>query len=452
MRGKFALLCLCWYGQAHAGELVQRFNREVIYEAQAAQVLLAVPFDEALYANSALDFSDLRLVDSNNVETPYWLQKIAGSKTVMNRLPVLSEKPKLTKTGEDGIAVTLNLQKDESAYADGFTVVTNQHDFEYELQVQGSEDGENWHTLVDQGVIYDYSRYMNYGNRDIALPGNSDRYFKITVSKAVHTQVAEMLEMTRSLQGGQELQRDEKIDLRNQPLHIDRIELWRNETETVAENEHRFAYPLAGFKVNSDTEKKLTQIDIDAALLPLNGFQLTISTSNFSRDAEVQILQKHGIETHFSTVGQAQLEALHFKDFKREQTSLYFPEQRRQYYRLMIHDQDNPPLNIDDVKGIGPGYQLLFLPQPWQSYELRYGAENADRPHYDIAPIQELLRKGFQTTPASLGAVSNYAEKEGGFDLLEVLNSDWFLSMVIGVMVLVLGWSLYRVGKRVDGS
>ena len=450
MIGKIISFGFLLFSHAYAGEpLAQRFSRDVVYQEQAQQVLLAVPLDTAVYAASATDFRDLRLIDSHDVETPYWLQKIGGSRAVIKRLAVRSAKPKLEKSGEDGIIVTVDLEKDESAHVDGLTVVTSQRDFEYALQVQGSEDGQNWRPLLQNGMIYDYSRFMNFGNRDIELPGNAYKHFKIIVAKAVQTQVAELLEMTRSLQQGQELQRDEKIDMRSKPLHIERIELWHNETETVAENERRFDYPIADFSVSRDADKQITQIDINAQLLPLNGFELKVATPNFSRFAEVQVPFKQGIETRIRTIGSGTLEALHFKDFVREQTALHFPEQRRQQYLIVIHDQDNPPLQVDGVSGIGLGYQLLFLPQPGQTYQLRYGAETAEMPHYDIAPIQELLRRGYQSLPASLGPETAIAAQQAGFDLAKLLDSDAFLVAVMIVMVMVLGWSLYRIGKRV---
>jgi len=453
MIGKIMGLIFLLCTQAHAAQtMAQRFSRDVVIEGQVQQTLLAVPLDAEVYADSASDFRDLRLIDNQQVETPFLLQKIAGSKTVTKRLPVHSKKPTLKKNGEDGIIITLELDPDEVANVDGLTVVTKQRDFEYAIQVQAAEDGENWQQLVDNTVIYDYSRFMTFGNRDIELPGNSYRYFKLIVAKAVDTQESALVELTRSLEQGQELQRKERIDLRNQPLHIDRIELWHEETETVAENEQRFDYPLAKFEVSRDDDKKVTLIEIDAQWLPLTGFELSIETPNFSRTVEVQVPVQQGVETRMATIANGNIEALHFKDFLREQTKLYFPEQRRQRYRLVIDDKDNPPLKLAGIKGLGPGYQLLFLPQSHRIYQLRYGASKVDMPQYDTAPIQELLRKGYQPVPARLDSEVKSIEVEEAFDFLQFLNSNTFLGLVIFVMVLVLGWSLYRVSKRISYS
>lgn len=423
-------------------------TRPVVWQDGGGQSLLAVPLDSAVYAAGAADFRDLRLADQSGVEIPYLLQKIAGSKTEVRRLPSLSETKGLEKIDEDGIVITVNLDK-EAANADGLTVVTTQRDFEYNLQVHGSNDGENWQKLVNNAAIYDYSRYMAVGNRDIELPGNSYRQFKIVVAKASQTRTEEVLELTRTMQGAEELQRNEKTELHNEPLHIEHIEFWHKHAETLPEAEQRFDYPVTAAKISQDAEHKTTLIDIDTGRQPLTGFTLKTASPNFSRRAEVQIPLRQGIESRWQTIGGATLEALHFQDINREQTGVTFPEQRQPQYRIVIRNQDNPPLEIDSVTGNGPGYQLLFLPQAGQNYQLRYGSDKAEAPYYDTAPIRELLRRGYQSTAAGLGPETAAAPAEDKLDFGELLNSKWFLGLAIGLMVIVLGWSLYRVGKRV---
>ncbi|MDD2761481.1 MAG: hypothetical protein PHH11_14470, partial [Methylomonas sp.] len=269
MNIKHAVILLSFAAQVHANEdAPYRFSRDVLFEAKDSQQLLAVPLDSGVYAGSSADFSDLRLIDHDGAETPYTLQKITGSKTVTNRVAVRAEKPVMAKSGQDGIVISVKLAPDETCRVDGLTIVTGQRDFEYQLQVQGSADGDSWQTLANKGLIYDYSRHMDFGNRDVELSDNDARQFKITVAEAIQNQAGGAMELTRSLQNGNEFQREEKIDILSQPLRIERIELWRNEIETVAEAERRFDYPIAGFEVRQDHQKQITEIDVDARLLP----------------------------------------------------------------------------------------------------------------------------------------------------------------------------------------
>jgi len=451
MTAKIALLsCLgLLFTLALAAEAPDyRYSRPIVRQDGGKQTLLAVPLDSEIYAASQDGFNDLRLLDQDGAETPYLLQKIATRKTVSQRLPSRNETQALQKTGDDGIVITVRLEKD-AANADGLTVATTQHNFEYSLQIQGSTDGNDWHVLVENAAIYDYSRFMAVGNRDIALPANSYRYFKLTVAKATQTRAAELLEQTRTMSGGEELQRNEKLELLNEPLHIEHIDFWHNQSETLPETEQQFAYPVAAFKISQDAEHKTSLIDIDSQRQPLTGFKLQINTANFNRDIEVQIPRHRGIETQMQTIGNTVLQALHFQDINRESSGITFPEQRQAHYRIVIRNQDNPPLDIAAVAGVGYGYQLLFLPQPDKIYRLRYGADKAEFPRYDTAPIQELLRRGYQTTAAALGGETAAAPSESKLDIGKLLNTNLFLGLVIALMVAVLAWCLYRVGRRV---
>lgn len=450
MIAKYVWIFCLLFAQARADTApTYRISRPIIHQASAEQTLLAVPLDSAAYTAGSADFRDLRLIDQNGVETPYLLQQIASRKTVIRRLPTRSETLSLQKTGDDGIVITVKLDKD-AASADGLTLDTTQHDFEYTLQIQGSNDGQNWQALVDNALIYDYSRYMTIGNRDVALPANSYRQFKIVVAKASQTHAAQLLELTRTLRGGEELQRNETTDLHTEPLHIERIGLWHNHAETLAADPQQFEYPVSSFKISQDTESKTSQVDIVTLRQPLTGFVLQINTTNFSRRAEVQIPLQQGLETRMQTVGSTTLEALHFRDINRDQTGIDFPEQRQERYRIVIHNQDNPPLHINTVIGTGHGYQLLFLPQAGLSYQLLYGTDQAEPPRYDTAPIQELLRRGYQSSAGELGPETGITPVEETWNFGKLLNSRLFLGSAIVLMVIVLGWSLYKVGKRIE--
>jgi hypothetical protein len=448
MIAKFILLAGLLLTQASAALPNFRYSRPILYPNDGQQALLAVTLDDLIYAASMDNFQDLRITDQDGIEIPFLLQKITTRKTVVQRLPSRSDAPKLQKNGTEGIVITLSLDKD-AANADGMTVVTAQRNFEYDLQIFGAADSQDWQLLVDNATIYDYSRYMDVSYRDIALPTNSYRHFKIVVSQATQTRAAELQALTRTLRGDEELQRTEKINLRNEPLHIERIEFWHNRSETLPEIEQKFEYPVVRFKVSQDTEHKTSLIDIDSLRQPLTGFSLHTNAPNFSRPAEVQIPLKKGIETRMHTVGSGTLEALHFQDIEREQNRVNFQQQRQPNYRIVIHNQDNPPLAITAVNGIGNGYQLLFLPHPGQSYQVHYGTAKAESPHYDTAPIRELLRRGYQSTAATLGSEVMAEPAEEKLDLAQLLNSKLFLGIAISLMVCVLAWSLYRVSKRI---
>lgn len=445
----FLLICSFLAATVLAEPEAYRFSRAIEWNGSGHEEMLSVPLDSPIYAATRDGFPDLRIVDQDGVETPYLLAKAVETRTETRRLPAKSETIALKKTGANGIEISLSLDK-KSPAVDGLTVHTPLSNFEHTLQVFGSNDEKNWTLLVRNAEIFDYSRYMPVSNRDIALPPNTFRQFKVLIEQATQTREAELLELTRKLQGDREETRSERIDLQRIPLQIDRIEFWSNHTDVLPDMEIKFDYPVAEFKLAQDEKNQATVIDVNTQREPLTGFRLQTTSRNFHREATVQIPVQHGIDTRMQHIGEATLESVHFQDINREQNALAFPEQRHDRYQIVIRNQDNPPLAIQTITGIGNGYHLVFLPLQGKTYTLRYGSRQAKQPHYDTAPIREFLRRGYKSTPAALGPEESSAPVSESFDFTRLLNSQFFLGAVVMLMVAVLAWSLIRAGKRID--
>ena len=448
MIGKILILSFAVFLNVRAEESPLPRSRDVVVPNPEQQNLVSIPLDEAVYKASTDDFSDLRLVDQDGVERPFLLQKIASQKRVTRRQPSNGKTITLQTSGDEGIIITLELDND-AAHADGLTVVTNQKDFEYRIDVEGSNDGQIWESLIADTLIYDYSRFMQIGNQDISLPHNTFKYFKILIAHAIQTRTTELMELTRTLRDMREIQRNEKTDVLRQPLNIERIQLWHNQTETVADSEQIFTYQPLGFTVNQDAEHKATWVDVSVENQPLTGLHLDIETPVFNRRAEVQVETKQGLETLRRTITTATLSALRFQDINYNHSALHFTEQRQQNYRVLIYNQDSPPLAFKGVSASGPGYELLFIHQPGNSYQVHYDSSPRVRPNYDIASIRELQRKGYASVKANLGPETEAKQNERPWRFADLLDSNLFLGLVIGLMVLVLAWSLYKVAKRV---
>ncbi|MDD5035217.1 MAG: hypothetical protein PHE55_10695 [Methylococcaceae bacterium] len=448
MSTRLALIAgLLWSVFALAEPADYRFSRPVEWSGEGDAEMLAAPLDSLIYADTRQGFPDLRIVDQAGTETPYLLEKAVETRTETTRLACKSEVVSLQKRGEEGIELFLRLDRDAPA-ADGLTVFTPLSNYEYRMQVFGSDDGKNWLLLVKDAAIFDYSRYMAIGNRDIPLPTNRYRQFKVVIEEAIQTHEAEVMELNRHLREGKEIDRGERLEVQKVPLHIDRIELWRNQSEVLPQAEKKFQYPVAGFKIVEDAKNHWTVIEVNTHQEPLTGFALQTSTANFTRPVSVQIAVPQGIETRMREIGNATVQALHFREFQREENVIAFPEQRQESYRIVIRNEDNPPLEITGIMGLGNGYRLVFLPTAGKTYRVHYGSQQAVHPNYDTSSIRELLRRGYQAREVGLGVAST-AELAQSWDLAKLLNSRSFLIAMVTLMVLVLAWSLVRAGKRI---
>src|SRR5205085_7037889 len=130
-----------------------------------------------------------------------------------------------------------------------------------------------------------------------------------------------------------------------------------------------------------------------------------------------------------------------FKNLKREELSIKFPESRYAKYRIVIDNRDSPPLDVSGIKAEGNVYELDYLAGPDRHDRLLYGSADAERATYDTAAIQELLHKGFQPTPAELGPQypGLRAGETNAFRWSKILNNPMILGGMILLLVLVLG-------------
>jgi hypothetical protein len=451
MSARKTLFCVLLLNALAAGaETSYRFSRPVEWKAETGEVLLAVPLDSRIYAATGDGFPDIRIVDQNGTETPYQLEKAAESKTLTRR-QAFNGKLKAVKKVKNSIEAYYDLEK-ASENADGLTVHTPVKNYEHPIDVFGSEDGKHWTPLVQNAAIFDYSAYLPYAQRDIALPQNAFRQFKVVVQEAATVSMADWVQTIGTARGSGGKNEQIVVDsqhLQRIPLKIDRVDFWHEHSEVQPETEKKFDYPQR-FTVTEDPKTHTTLIEVTGSREPLTGFRLETAARNFNRRATVQVPYKKGIESGWQDVGSATLESVHFREFSRETLTLPLPEQRRDAYRIAIENADNPPLTIRSVTGIGNGYNILFLPSPNSRYQLRYGARDAKPPSYETGPIQEVLRRGYARTPASLGPETAAPAEPETLDWVGILNSKLFLTLAAVIAALVLGWSLVRVGKRVE--
>lgn len=298
MKSKILLLLCCAFLSISAfaeTAAAYRYSREILWKEVAQEEILAVPLDAAISAETRDGYPDVRILNAQGDETPYVLERVTESRSETHRENCNSELLSLQKTTANSIELVLRLDRNAPA-ADGLTLITPLSNYEHRIQVFGTDDGAQWSPLVKDALIFDYTRFMDIRNRDVALPPNKYRQFKIVVDEATQMQESQRLELTRTLNDGKESERAEASDLQKVPLRIDRIAFWRNSDQVVRGIDKKFDYPDVSFQVQEDSKKHITLIDVTTRREPLTGLSLLTSARNFTRQAEVRIMARKGIE------------------------------------------------------------------------------------------------------------------------------------------------------------
>lgn len=433
-----------------------RFAKPIELPEFEAEELVAVSLDGDVYAKAIDNYADLRLLDAEDHEVAYVVRRKQTERTREVKETWAAENVALKPLADDGVEITFRSDpKKHPQSPQGIRLVTPISNFEHHVRVEASEDGENWETIVDDGLVFDYSQYMDVQNLAIELPNVLEEhreFYRLTIADVTQEQESQLVELTRSLQGEDETRRTERMMINRQPFRIDRIELWHNAMKRDVLRDSEVEYPVALDRTEQDTDKKLTYLYLKSRREPLTKISIVTPARNFSRPARIEVARGAGDARSWQPLGSTMLSRLDFRTLQRESLAVDIPETRAEEYRLVIDNRDSLPLDVTGVVGHGHDYEVVFLADTDEKYRLAYDGTTRSPPYYDTAALTASLAEGFKPLVASLG---NQSEIEALPTIEEpfvkrMLNNSLALTVVIGVLVLLLAAGLYRATRHLE--
>lgn len=435
---------------ALADESEFQFSKEVKAPPLKQEDLLSIRLDTEVFSSTQDTLADVRLLDSEGKPVPYLLRKVQTTRARAARTtwPVrqLTARPR----DDGGLDITVQLDE-KDPHPNGLSLISPLRNFEQRVRVETSADGQQWEAAGEEAVIFDYSRYMDVRSDSVSFPETAARHFRIVVDDVTLEQQSELLALTRRLRGAEETERIENVTIDRRPFRIDRIDFFREVEQDRATGDEKTNYPVAGHHVEQDRKKQQTLVYIDMQRQPLTSLELETRDRNFSRHAAVEVERVQGVKKTWEKIGEGTLSRVDFKNLKREKISISFPESRQSQYRLVIDDRDSPPLEVAGIKAEGNVYEVVYLARPDRHDQLVYGSTDAEPAIYDTAAFQELLRERFRPEQADLGPQTpRLAGGAPAFKWSKFINNPLLLGGVITLLVIGLGWGLYRAMKRMD--
>lgn len=311
------LAVIFWFGlsvlaSASGGEPRMRFSKELDRGAATGEEILAVVLDSDIYAATRDGYPDLRIVDDRGTMVPYLLEPVARRRTTQVRQPCASKVVSLKVDEGKGLEIVVELSEKAPA-ATGATFRTPLADYERHVRVYGSQTGADWAPLVNDGVIFDYSRFMDVRNRDVVLPANDYRRFKLVVEHEVDDRESPLRELIRGQVEGKKDTQVEITQALRRPFRIDGVDLWRTVETDRASKAETFTYPTVGFRVEPDPKKQVSRVEIESLCEPLTRLAVSTASRNFSRPAAVLIPVKEGVRTEWVEVGHGTLSLIQFR-------------------------------------------------------------------------------------------------------------------------------------------
>ncbi|MBS0266710.1 MAG: DUF3999 family protein [Planctomycetes bacterium] len=447
-----ALTLLALAGSARADDPAFQFSKGVRTPALEKDDLVAIPLDSEVFAATQDSLADLRLLTEEGQSRAFLVRKRQTTRAQATQTAwpagALSARP----LDGGGLEITIHVDPDDKhPHPHGLQIISPLKNFEQRLRVYTSEDGTEWAQTGEDTVIFDYSRFLDVRSDRIRFPETAQRHFLIVIDDVTAEQQSELLALTRRLRGTEETERQEQVTIDRRPFRIDRIDFWREVTQDRATGDDKRDYPVSRFQVERDAKKQQTIILIDTQRQPLTSLSLETPARNFSRQATLEVEQTQGVKHTWQQIAAGTLSRIDFQKLQRETLTLAFPESRHERYRVVIDDRDSPPLEISGVKAEGNTYDLVFLAEPKQSYQLVYGSEDAEPAAHDTAFLRELLRERISPDPAELGPQTAWKSTgTASQSWKKLVNNPLLLGGVIALLAVALGWGLYRALQRVD--
>ncbi len=431
-----------------------RRQRRIELPEIAESELISVTLDDELFRATADDYSDIRLVDDELAAVPFLLRTAVETRLDTRRHRLVSESQNARPLDDGGLEIVLKLAADKPPLT-GLRLVSPLSNFEHSVQVFASPDGQDWTSLADDELIFDYSRFIDVRRDTVSVTATSDRWIRIVIDDVTDEQESRLLELTRDLRldNREATSLSERLRIDRRPFRIDRIELWSDVPWHRVNAIRRAEFAVSDFRLEHDPKERRSMVEFRTDRQPLTRVMVETESRNFHRPVRLETVAQDRLGERWNTLASGVLSQLDFKDLQQSDLEIEFPATRQDRYRLVIENGDNPPLDVTAIEAEGTLVELIFLAGPDSAYHLVYGGDSLKKPRYDTVAITAALEAGFEPQPATLGpsAAATLSDEAMAIDWAERLNDRRILLGTITLLVIVLGWFLYHAAKRVDG-
>jgi Protein of unknown function (DUF3999) len=329
-----------------------QFSKAIEAGTAQANDYIRVSVDGQTFHRSLRSLADLRIVDDKGSEVPYALSEERAKTTEEQFYPKVFNQAVLP-----GKYSTLTLDLEKEIANNTLTLKTKNQNFKRRVEIAGSQDGKQWLVLRDDAYIFDFSGEPKVQLTTVKYPEHRYRYLRVRVWNE-----------------------------QEPPLQIEGASL----SLVTKTTPRRIIHPSTLLSREEDSKLKASVVRLDLSYEKLPSDLLTIKTpeQNFSR--RVEILGSNDQKTWQSLL-QSDLYRFRTAKYSVEKETLHFPEARHRYLKVIIHNQDDPPLKLEALEVQGIEKDLIFQFQPGRQNSLYYGSPNAQAPKYDIERVKSYL-------------------------------------------------------------
>ena len=411
-------------------------------DALQAGALYQLPLPAEFLRASAAGLADVRLYGPDGREVPYAI--------VPHRLPpdaVPSCALKLVEYDQAGPAATLTVDVPESCpNVAEVTLDVSDRDFKKQVTVEAGDDKKTWQPVAED-VIYDFSSQVDLRRTTLKFPATGARYLRLTLRDVPPE--GDNTNLTLSL-------KSEGLDLTYNRLQGKKLSI---------QSVRGVAAPLAGQQTLYDRQvftglaperdKSGSTVIVLPAGLPADFMLFDVTNPAYCRTVTVSGSDT-GKDDSYSWLVSDRIHAFPGAERDETQNRLELSADVTPFYKIVIENGDNPPLDVRSVTMEWVRRDLYFVaPVAGTGYALYTGHPKAARPVYDTGEFVN-ARNWFtrKAGAAALGPVRANDKYEPGLTEPDRARAERIgLILVVITLMVVLGWWIVRlVRKGATGS
>jgi hypothetical protein len=359
------------------------------------------------------DLADLRLFDSSNREVPYAI-RIRRDLDERREIPTRLFNYGFSGPSTSEVTVDLGVNTGEHNEIEVETSGTN---FRRQVVIEGSDEGREWKTLSNDGVLFSFSFQNNVAESEkVSYPTSRYRYLRVKVSR-------------------------DPITDRETPL-VTSVKVMMAVRERGFLSTWDVPVPSYQLQRNQGAHATVWTLDLSGRVA-CDRLSLDIAEDSFSRPFQVESIDD---PQHIRLIGSGDL-TRHYGEEKKLLVIYFNEEAVARKLRLQITDYSNPTLNIQQITASAPARQLVFeLKSPAsQPLRLYFGNENVPAPHYDFEK-EVAARLSREPVQSRLGEVSPNPEyKPEPKPLTE--RAPWLIYIVLAVSSIALAFVLLSLAR-----
>ena len=392
-----------------------RYVKSVLLPAELREEgLIELHPDVELFAGAAPGLIDLRIIDEDGSEVPY---KIEVSRDERQRTPLSVSLRDNGYIPGRYTTFTADLGR-EGLFHNRIEFHTPTSNFRREATVETSSDAITWTRIAEQPV-YDFT-VSGVGrvssDTEIRYPDATARYMRVRIAD----------------EGGG-------------PVEVTGATVFFLK-ETPA---REVTWPISTLKSTQDKERRATLVEIDLGTEgpPTHRMELDISDVNFYRNVSVETSSDG--KTWRASGGHTAIYAFDTPKFVGDSVEVPYAQSTSRYIRLVISDEDNPPLVVNGGEVWSHERTIVVSADPTSTYSLYYGNSSGRRPSYDIERILPYLEME-DLAEATLGPqIDNPMFVPESVPQLPISERlPWLFPSVVAVAAVFVGLILFSILRK----